>query len=65
MLQFSANAFFWAGRALRSIREDCLLGCAQCLGGEVGFAMAMDLDLKAKQKAIDRLPIGGGALPRY
>ena len=56
VLQFSATAFFWVGRTLRAIREDCLLGCAVVNNGRVGYSMAMDLDEKAKKKALERLP---------
>jgi len=56
MLQFSANSFFWAGRALRAIREDCLIGAAVCIEGEVAYAMPRDLDDRAKGKAISHLP---------
>ena len=55
MLQFSASSFFWSGRALRANREDCILGCATCLDGQVVFAMPKDLDEEAKQKALERL----------
>jgi hypothetical protein len=56
MLQFSANGFFWVGRALRSLREDCFIGCARCIDGEVGFATALDLDERARGKALGHLP---------
>ena len=56
MLQFSAKAFFWCGRALRGIREDCLLGAAVCVDDEIAFATARDLDEKAKEKALSSLP---------
>jgi hypothetical protein len=56
MLQFSANAFFWAGRALRGIREDCYIACARCVDGQVLFATPTDLDVAAREKAMSSLP---------
>lgn len=56
MLQFSANAFYWAGRQLRALREDCFIGCVRCVDDEPGFMMGMDIDEKARKKVIERLP---------
>ena len=56
MLQFSAKAFFWCGRALRTIREDCIIGAAVCVEGEVLLAMPRDLEERAKEKALSSLP---------
>ena len=50
MLHFSANAFFLCGRALQLIRSDCLIGSVGCLDGEVVFAMARDLDDRARER---------------
>ena len=55
MLQFSALRFFWCGRALRSIRADCLVGAVDILNGQPGFAMAKDLDAQGREKGISHL----------
>jgi hypothetical protein len=56
MLEYSASAFFWCGRALRSIREDALVACSvDSLGGPASFHVAMDLDDRAREKAIPGL----------
>lgn len=57
MLQFSAHAFFWCGRALRGIKADCHIGSIIILPGESepAFAMAQDLDEKARTKATTSL----------
>ncbi len=52
MLNFSAEAFYGFGRALRDIRCDCYLGSVGCLDGKPAFAMMRPLDDKAKQKAL-------------
>jgi hypothetical protein len=57
MLQFSAKAFFWCGRALRTIREDCLIGAAICVNGESVIAMGQDLDDQARKKALSSLSL--------
>ena len=57
MLQFSAHAFFWCGAALRSIIGDCTAAAAMCLDdGQVGYVLAKDLDVKAREKALSTLP---------
>lgn len=61
MLQFSANQFFWSGRALRSIQGDCLAGSATVLDGEVVFATGRDLDETARNKALCSLESVGTA----
>lgn len=55
MYQFSAAAFFWCGRALRSIRSDCFAGSVGVLNGQAAFHMAKDLDSLAREKAISNL----------
>ena len=55
VLQFSAYAFFWCGRALRSIREDCVAGSAIVMNGKPAFAMGQDLDNNAREKALSSL----------
>lgn len=55
MLQFSANGFFWCGRALRSVRADCLAAAAVCVDGEPGFAVYQFIDGKARDKALSSL----------
>ena len=55
MLQYSAHAFVWCGRALKGIKCDCYIGSAAVIGGEVGFAMAKDIDEKARAKALSSL----------
>jgi hypothetical protein len=58
MLNFSAFAFFWCGNSLRGIRQDCIIGSAHCIGGErPDFALASDLDDKAREKARSSLKI--------
>ncbi len=52
MLNFSAEAFYGFGRALRDIRCDCYIGSVGCLDGEPAFAMMRPLDDQAKQKAL-------------
>lgn len=52
MFQFSANAVFWCGGALRSIRADCLAGSVDALDGEPGFLLVKDLDERARGKAL-------------
>ena len=52
MLNFSAEAFYGFGRALRDIRCDCYIGSVGCLDGEPAFAMMRPLDDHAKQKAL-------------
>ncbi len=56
VLQFSASAFFWCGRALRSIKGDCMVGAAVSLNNEAVLAMAQDLDDSARAKALSSLP---------
>lgn len=55
MLIFSANAFFWCGRALRSVKGDCVTGAVVCVEGQPGFALFKDLDDRASQKALSAL----------
>ncbi len=55
VLQFSANAFFWCGASLRSIRADCLVASAVCVNGAPGFAMMQDIDDRASTKALQSL----------
>lgn len=55
MRQFSAAAFFWCGRALRSIRSDCYVGSVGVINGEAGFKLAKDIDSQAREKAISHL----------
>jgi hypothetical protein len=56
MLAFSARAFFWNGRALRSIRHDCMIGAAVVVNGEAAFMPGNDLDERAREKALAALP---------
>jgi hypothetical protein len=56
MLQFSAGNFFWVGRVLRSLREDCYIASARCAGNQVGFDLSMDIDDKARERALEHLP---------
>jgi hypothetical protein len=56
MLQITASSTFWCGQALRAIREDCVLACARCFDGTVGYWMSQGLDEKAKKRALERLP---------
>jgi hypothetical protein len=56
MLQFSANKFFWVSRALRIIGEDCTIASARCIDDEVRFAKSIEIDEKAREKALNRLP---------
>ena len=56
MIQFSANAFFWCGRALRSIKGDCIVSSGVCVEGEVMYAMPHELDEQARQRALSHLP---------
>ena len=55
MLQFSADAFYWCGGALRAIRCDCIIAAATCADGEPDFLMVREVDAKAKDKALKSL----------
>jgi hypothetical protein len=55
MYQFSAVAFFWCGRALRSIREDCLVGSIRVVDEQPFFDMSRLLDSKAREKGLSHL----------
>lgn len=52
MLQFSASAFVYAGRALRSIKAECVTIAADCVDGEPVFRMTRLVDDEAKRKAL-------------
>jgi hypothetical protein len=55
MLQFSASAFVYAGRALRSIKTECLTVAADCVDGEPVFRMTRLIDDEAKRRALASL----------
>jgi len=55
MLLFSAEAFFWCGRALRDVRADCLVGSVTVRNGQPVFAVAHDLDQRSRDKALASL----------
>lgn len=52
MEEFSAARVFWVGRALRSVRTDCLVGSIPIGGDEPLFALSRDLDDRARNKAL-------------
>jgi hypothetical protein len=56
MLIFSANAFLWGARALRTIRGDCLAGSAIVADNQPAFFPGKDLDNRARDKALKLLP---------
>jgi hypothetical protein len=55
MLEFSAQMFFFCGRALRNIMTDCLIGSIPGTGEEPTFYMFRLLDDKAKDRALPLL----------
>lgn len=55
MLQFSARGFFWCGRGLRALRMDCFIGSIYLPGDQPIFALARDLDDRAKTRATNDL----------
>lgn len=55
MLEFSGQRFFWCARALRAVKQDCLLGSHIGTGEERAFVPFKDLDEKTRNYALDKL----------
>jgi hypothetical protein len=55
MLNFSAQHFFYCGRALKLIRSECVLASAECIDGSPVFVMMRPFNGKTRGKAIGHL----------
>ena len=55
MLEFSAQKFFWCGRALRGLMADCLIGSVPGEPGERGFFVSREIDDEIRNDAVTTL----------